>query len=569
MAKVSLKNVTIIELLVTINKRYSKIPAVQIKDGDHFRKISYIDLGYRTADIAYNLKQLKVEKTDRFAILSESRPEWALAFFSIVNVGAITVPMDIKLSDAEVEFILNDSESKGVFVSKKMLEVVLRIKEKLKFLQHIICLDDYAHEGVLLIKDFKIPEGEKCHREIGPDDSAVIVYTSGTTGVAKGVELTYKNLLFEMMSLNNYIHFSPKDSFLSILPLNHMLELTGGLIAPLYAGGSVTYCDSIKPTVIMKLMQETKTTTMICVPLVLKMFHSGIFKKIEDLSPFKKKLFYKMFGLSKFLMNFNINIGKFLFGSIHKQFGGHLKCFVSGGAPLDPIVEEDFHALGFYVLQGYGLTETSPVVALNTFSERKYASVGIPLPGVEVKILKQNESDKEGEIIVSGPNIMKGYYRNKEKTDEVLKDGWFYTGDIGYLDDDGFLYITGRIKNMIVLGGGKKIFPEEIEEVLSSSSLIKEICVVGKKATTGLKAGTEEVFGVIVPNVDAFSAEEKNNKELIKQKINEVVNKLSDEKLAEYKKLSDFMLYFEELPKTSTKKIKRKEVLEKIVLAQS
>lgn len=569
MPQVSLKNVTIIELLVTINKRYSKIPALQIKDGGQFRKISYIDLGYRTADIAYNLKQLKVEKTDRFAILSESRPEWGLAFFSIVNVGAITVPMDIKLSDAEVEFILNDSESKGIFVSKKMLEVILRVKEKLKFLQHIICLDDYSHEGVLLIKDFKIPEGETCHRDIGPEDSAVIVYTSGTTGVAKGVELTFKNLLFEMMSLNNYIHFSPKDNFLSILPLNHMLELTGGLIAPLYAGGTVTYCDSIKPPVIMKLMQETKTTTIICVPLILKMFHNGIFKKVDDLPALKKKLFYMMFSLSKYLMNFNINIGKFFFGSIHKQFGGHLRCFVSGGAPLDPIVEEDFHALGFYVLQGYGLTETSPVVTINTFSERKYVSVGIPLKGVEVKILKQSESEKDGEILVKGPNVMKGYFRNQEKTDEVIKDGWFYTGDIGHLDDDGFLYITGRIKSMIVLGGGKKIHPEEIEEVLAECSLIKEICVVGKKATSGLKAGTEEVYGVIVPYLDGFTTEEKENKDLMRKKIEVEVNKLSDEKLAEYKKLSDFMLYFDELPKTSTKKVKRKEVLEKIVLAQS
>ncbi|MFH0790185.1 MAG: AMP-binding protein [Candidatus Omnitrophota bacterium] len=564
MPKISLKNVTIIELLVAINRRYSHIPAVQIKEGDSFRSISYIELGRRTSDTAYNLKKLGIDRQDRVAILSESRPEWTIAFFGIISCAGIVVPMDIKLSDAEIEFILNDSGTKCIFVSKKLLETILRIKPKLNYLQSIICLDEVLQEGVLRLKDFKVPENEIAHRDIQPADTALIVYTSGTTGIAKGVELTYKNLLFEVMSLNDYIDFSPQDRFLSILPLNHMLELTGGLIAPLYAGACVTYCDSLKPPVLIKLMQETKTTTMICVPLVLKMFHNSIMKKADDLKPFRKKMFYRLLGVSRFLLNFNIHAGRWLFKPLHKQFGGSLRCFVSGGAPLDPRVEEDFHALGFNVLQGYGLTETSPVLTVNTFSERKYTSVGIPLKGVEVKIVKNRETDQEGEIIARGPNIMAGYYKNKQKTDEVLKDGWFYTGDIGYIDDDGFLYITGRLKNMIVLGAGKKVFPEEIEEVMSKSRLIKEICVLGRKATAGLKAGTEEVFAVIVPNSDEFPEEEKQNKELIKNKISAEINRLGGN-LAEYKKISDFMLYFDELPKTSTKKIKRKEVLEKIM----
>lgn len=564
MPKISLKNVTIIELLVAINRRYSHLPAVQIKEGDSFRSISYIELGRRTSDTAYNLKKLGIDSADRVAILSESRPEWAIAFFGIISCAGIVVPMDIKLSDAEIEFILNDSGTKCIFVSKKLLETILRIKPKLNYLQSIICLDEVLQEGVLQLKDFKVPEDEIAHRDIQPADTALIVYTSGTTGIAKGVELTYKNLLFEVMSLNDYIHFSPKDRFLSILPLNHMLELTGGLIAPLYAGACVTYCDSLKPPVLIKLMQETKTTTMICVPLVLKMFHNSIMKKADDLRPFRKKMFYRLLGVSRFLLNFNIHAGRWLFKPLHKQFGGNLRCFVSGGAPLDPRVEEDFHALGFNVLQGYGLTETSPVLTVNTFSERKYTSVGIPLKGVEVKIVKNRETDQEGEIIARGPNIMAGYYKNQQKTDEVLKDGWFYTGDIGYIDDDGFLYITGRLKNMIVLGAGKKVFPEEIEEVMSKSRLIKEICVLGRKATAGLKAGTEEVFAVIVPNSDEFPDEEKQNKELIQNKISAEINRLSGN-LAEYKKIADFILYFDELPKTSTKKIKRKEVLEKII----
>jgi long-chain acyl-CoA synthetase len=565
MRQASLKNVTIIELLVAINRRYSDITALQIKRGNEFKGISYIGLGRRTSDTSYHLKKLGVEKGDRVAILSQSRPEWSIALFGIISCAGIVVPLDIKLSDTELEFILNDSGAKSIFVSEKFAETIARLKPKLTYLESIICIDKIAREGILFLEDFKVPENEVAHRDIYPDDTAVIVYTSGTTGVAKGVELTYKNLLFEVMALNNYIKFSPRDSFLSILPLNHMLEITGGLIAPLYVGARVTYCDSLKPTTIIKLMQETKTTTMICVPLVLKMFHGGILRKIEEMPLRQRKVYAFLRGLAKFLLVFRVRAGKLFFRKIHRQFGGHLRCFVSGGAPLDPVVEEDFTLWGFNVLQGYGLTETSPVITMNTFSERKYGSVGILLKGVEIKILYPGEGAKEGEIIVRGPNIMRGYYKNPEKTAEVLKDGWFYTGDIGYIDQDGFLYITGRIKNMIVLGAGKKVFPEEVEEVISKSPSIKEICVLGKKATSGLKAGTEEVFAVVVPNLDSFKEEERNNQDLIKSAINSEINRLS-QNLAEYKKISDFMLYFDELPKTSTRKIKRnlvKELVEK------
>ena len=562
MRKASLKNVTILELLVAINRRYSEKIALRIKDGDEFRAISYIELGRRTSDTAYHLKGLGIERGDRVAILSESRPEWSIVLFGIISAAAITVPMDIKLSDAEIEFILNDSETKAIFVSEKYLQKLINLKPKLAYLKNIISLDDVPQEGILLLKDFKVPQGAVAHREIQPEDTALIVYTSGTTGVAKGVELTYKNLLFEVMQLNKYIKFNSGDRFLSILPLNHMLEIAGGIIAPLYVGASVTYSSSIKPTYIIKLMQEIKATGMICVPLVLKMFYEGIMKKIDNSSQRKKRIFKWLFGFSKFLLKFKIRAGKIFFKKIHKQFGGYLRCFVSGGAPLDPVVEEGFNILGFNILQGYGLTETSPVITVNTFSERKYGSVGIPLEGIEIKILPSEEpSSKDGEIIIRGPNVMQGYYRNPQKTGEAIRDGWFHTGDIGYLDKDGFLYITGRIKNMIVLGGGKKVHPEEVEEVVSKSSYIKEICVLGVKAKAGLKAGTEEVFAVVVPDLDSFSDSEKENHDFIKGKIKAEIERLG-KKLAEYKRISDFQIHFDELPKTSTRKIKRNLVKE-------
>jgi len=222
-------------------------------------------------------------------------------------------------------------------------------------------------------------------------------------------------------------------------------------------------------------------------------------------------------------------------------------------------LEEDFDALGFMILQGYGLTETSPVITANTPRARRYGSVGKPLRGAQVKIAKVNESDQEGEILVKGPNIMMGYYNRPDKTAEVLKDDWFYTGDLGYLDKDGFLFISGRAKNLIVLGAGKKVFPEEVEQVIGESPYIREICVLGKKATTGRKAGTEEVFAVIVPEVDKFPKEDQKNEEKIRAAVAKDISRLS-ENLAEYKRILDFMLYFDELSKTSTRKIKRKEV---------
>jgi long-chain acyl-CoA synthetase len=555
------QDVSIVELLTAINQRYSEQLAVRIKEGDHFRALSYRQLGQRTADTAHGLKQLGVLKGDRVAILSESRPEWVVAFFGSISCGGIVVPLDIKLSEAEISFILKDSAASTLVVSAKLLEKGLRVKPSLPALEHLICLDDVGPPDVDRLDSFRRPGEALAPSDVNSEDTALIVYTSGTTGVAKGVELTFANLLFEAMSIQQYNRLSPDDRFLSILPLNHMLELTGGLIGPLYAGASITYCDSLKPPVIMRLLQETQTTVMVCVPLVLKMLHSAILKHVEDLAPVQRGLFGRLLGLSKFLLNFNVRIGKLFFPALHKQFGGHLRCFVSGGAPLDPAVEEDMNAMGFAVLQGYGLTETSPVVTVNTFAERKYASVGIPLKGVDVRILKAKPEDRDGEVIVRGPNVMRGYANQPEKTAEVLKDGWFHTGDIGYLDEDGFLYLTGRIKNMIVLGAGKKVFPEEVEEVLSQSPLIKELCVLGRKAAAGLKAGTEEVVAVVVPNLDALPDADRTDHARLRATIAAEINRLSVS-LADYKRITDFMLWNEELPKTSTKKVLRPQVKE-------
>jgi len=564
MVKTVLQNLTIRDILEAINKKYGQRPALRVKTKDgRLKDISYVKLGRRVVTVSSALMELGVKKADKVAILSENRPEWALAYFGIISCAGIVVPIDVKLSTKEIQFIMNDSRVKCVFVSAKYIPVIDELKTVLPNLEHIILLDRAGRGDVMLLKNLSRHRGKQRGRPVYPDDTSLIVYTSGTTGVAKGVEISYRNLLFQVLAFSEIIHSSPDDNLLSVLPLNHMLEITGGLIAPLYGGACITYSDNLKAGTLLPLMKETKTTVMICVPLVLKLMHGGIMKKIARLSPGRRKAFGAALALSRALLKLNVRVGKALFAPIHEEFGGHLRGFISGGAPLDADVEVDLNALGFRVLQGYGLTETAPVISVNTFNNNKFASVGKPLSGVEVKILKKNKFSREGEIITRGPHVMKGYFNNPEKTAEVIRGGWLHTGDIGYFDRDNFLLISGRIKNLIVLGTGKKVFPEEVEAVMEKSPYIKEISVLGRIAGRGIRKGHEEVYAVIVPDLEAFGESESPDSENIRKKISAEVSRLG-RNLAEYKRITDFQIRFQELPRTVTKKIKRKAVREMI-----
>lgn len=567
MTKAVLKNITIHDVLEVINKKYGDVTALQIKEKDgSYRRISYVNLGRRAVDVSSTFLKIGIEKGDRVAIFSESRPEWAIAAFGIISCGGIIVPIDVKLTEKEVQFILNDSQSKYIFVSEKYIEIVdnLKATAALPHIKNIIFFDDStARNDIILLKNLKMKEGEDKYRPIYPEDTALIIYTSGTTGIAKGVELSYENLLFQVVAISEIVNYGIKDQFLSILPLNHMLEITGGLIAPLYAGSCVTYCDSVKTTTLISTMKETHTTVMVCVPLILKMLHDNILKKVDKLSSIQRIFFQLLVSISKFLLKFDIRVGKLLFKSIHDELGGGLRGFISGGAPLNLDVELNLNAMGFRVLQGYGLTETAPVISVNTFKHNRMGSVGRPLEGVEVKILKETDDAKDGEIITRGPHMMTGYYQNPEKTAEIIKDGWLYTGDIGYFDGDGFLHISGRSRNLIVLGAGKKVFPEEVEEVIGKSQYIKEMCVLSKIATQGVRKGCEEVYAVIVPNLDSFDESERKDEQKIKDRISSEVTRLSAD-LAEYKRIMDFEIWHDELPKTATRKVRRKILAEMV-----
>lgn len=538
--------------------KFAERPALCVKDGGAWREMTYGELSQKAITLASYLIELGIQQGDRVALLSEAKPEWGVALFGIMRSGGVTVPLDVKLTESELTNILSDCAPSAVLCDSKHLSVIESISKKVTSIKHIFNVDPNSTDARYPSIDSLKPKGADQSRERTRDEVALIVYTSGTTGNPKGVMTTFGNLIFQVSRFKEMVGLCEDDRFLSILPLNHLLELTGGFLGALNEGGTICFCNSLFPQEIIKHMKDRKITGMVAVPLFFKTLKGAIERELKKLGDeVAAKL---QAGLEK-ADALPMEHRKKMFSQVHDQFGGDLRVFICGGAPLDIDVARFFHRLGLPILQGYGLTETSPVISGNTLKENRLGSVGQPLPGVEVKIDAKAPEEKEGEILTRGPHVMKGYYRRDDQTHEVIdEEGWFHTGDIGKLDEQGFLYITGRIKNLIVLGGGKKVFPEEVEQVLSNSNHIKEVCVLSRKQSDGFKEGTEEVCAVIVAS-DSLVAENKNDPKRIIEMIKNEVDKLSDN-LAPYKRPTKIFLHDGELPKTVTRKIKRPLVSE-------
>ena len=539
-----------------IMKQYSDIygqtKAVSLKTKDGYEEISYLDLKRRAKTLGnYVMENAGVQRGDRIAILCESRPEFAIGMFGSVQTGAITVPLDVKLTVPEHTHILNDCNPKILLTSSHYLEHALELRSNVPSIENIYVLDDEerGHEEIMSVSKMTADLTYSFNRARSMDETALIVYTSGTTGNPKGVMISFGNIYSQMKDFEKILKLSKDNTLLSILPLNHLLELNVGFFGMLFMGAKIVYIKSLNPKELTSAMQEKQITNMIVVPLVAKMLKNSIDKQIKKLKPAQKKVFDFMYSIAKYMP---LSVRRMMFKSIIDGFGGKFQCFVVGGAPLEVDVAEFFERIGMPAFEGYGLTETSPVISTNDYKHHKIGTVGVPLPSVTVKLTEQ------GEIIVKGPNVMQGYYGKPEMTAEVIdEDGWFHTGDIGEIDKQGFIKITGRIKNMIVLGGGKKIFPEEVEAVLEQSELIKELCVLSLKIKSGNKAGTEEVGVIIVPNDELA----KKSDEEIQKELEAEVKRLSKDNLAEYKTPTMVVLHKEPLPKTSTQKVKRKDLL--------
>ena len=531
---------------------YGQVKAVSLKTKDGYNEISYLELKRRAKTLGnYVMENADVQRGDRIAILCESRPEFAIGMFGSIQTGAITVPLDVKLTVPEHTHILSDCNPKILLTSSHYLEHALELKNNVPSIQNIFVLDDEEreHPEIMSVSAMTADLNYSFNRARSMDETALIVYTSGTTGNPKGVMISFGNIYSQMKDLAKIFKLTKDNTLLSILPLNHLLELNVGFFGMLFMGAKVVYIKSLNPKELTASMKEKQITNMIVVPLVAKMLKNSVDKQIKKLSPIQKKIFDFMYETAKFVPIF---VRRLMFKSIIDGFGGKFKCFISGGAPLETEVAEFFERIGIPAFEGYGLTETSPVISTNEYKHHKIGTVGRPLPSVTVKISEQ------GEILVQGPNVMQGYYGKPEMTAEVIdEDGWFHTGDIGEIDKQGFIKITGRIKNMIVLGGGKKIFPEEVEAVLEASGLIKELCVLSLKIKSGNKAGTEEVGVIIVPDDELA----KKSDSEIQKELEAEVKRLSKDNLAEYKTPTMVVLHREPLPKTSTQKVKRKELL--------
>ena len=553
-----LRKQSILSLLDERTKKYSDRIALGIRTNVGWKEFSYKGLGLLSRKLACHLiLDLDVKKGDRLAILSESKPEFGACVFASIMAGMTTVPLDIKLTKYELISILSDCEPYVMLVSQSFVEMALELQKAVSSIKHIIVMDEPAYNQELP-SIYSLPNRyEAKWRPRSSKSTALIIYTSGTTGAPKGVEITFNNMLAQLDDLEDALHAILPDrhiTVLSILPMNHLFELTVGFSTFLNFGFSVYYTQSLKPKDILGIMRDKKVDFMIVVPAFLKLLKTSIENELNNLPKSKRAVFDFLYKLAKYIPSYKIK--KILFKPIHEKFGGHFIGCISGGAPLDLAVGEFFERIGLQVYQGYGLSETSPVVSVNTDKRNNLASVGRPLKSYEAKI-----DEETGELLLRGPSVMKGYHNQPEITAEVIDcEKWLHTGDIAKIDEDGHIFITGRIKNMIVLSGGKKVFPEEVESVLEKSPYINEVCVLGTSRTFGAKDGMEEVTAVIYPKEDLFA---RFNDEELNNFIRVEVKNLSNQ-LTSYKRPNNIVVVKEPLPKTTTRKVKRKDVKELI-----
>jgi len=505
---------TISQLFINTIRSYPKNDLMMYKKGGEYVSISSRDVWDRVRFLSLGLRSLGLQPGDKLIILGENSPDWVMTDFAALCAGATTVPVYSTLMPEQIRYIINDSDAKVVVCSSRELWRKIQIVRKdLTKVTHAILFEDPAPEGVLALASV-IENGrslaasgeddfEKTALGIQPNELASIIYTSGTTGVPKGVMLTHANFVHNIKSLRSIVEFTNKDVILSFLPLSHVLERMC-TFAFLYTGATIAYAESIE-TVGENLI-EARPTIMVSVPRLFDKIYARVIDQVLAGSALKKKIFFWAVKIGKKQGKMRLRGGrvtgwlrfryglakKLVFSKILAKTGGRVRFFVSGGAPLSKDIAEFFYAAGLTVIEGYGLTETSPVVACNTIEGVKFGTVGKPIPGVEVKIAP------DGEILTRGPNLMKGYYKKEAETREVIVDGWLHTGDIGFLDDEGFLVITDRKKDLIITAGGKNVAPQPIENLLKTNPYIANAVVVG--------GNRKFISALIVPNFDKLGA---------------------------------------------------------------
>ncbi|NLC77028.1 MAG: long-chain fatty acid--CoA ligase [Clostridia bacterium] len=572
--------------------KYQNHPALRFKKDGAWHDITWTEFGNRVEKVANGLLALGIDPGDRVAILSENRPEWAMADLGIISVQGIVVPIYHTNKAKQIEFILQDSAAKVLFVSKPaLLKEVLEVRKNLEHLGRIVLMDsDHSldipkdvmsfQELLELGADYQVNnEGKvrELYTTAKEDDLVSFVYTSGTTGNPKGVMLSHKNFLSNVKSTSSLVEVKPHEVALSFLPLSHVLERMAGYYLILYNGGIIAYAEGVNEVV--KNLPEVKPNVMVSVPRLYEKMYAGILNAIDEGSPLKKKIFLWAVEVGKEWFYTHLEkrspsaalrikhsiADKLVYAKLRELTGGQLRFFVSGGAALAKDINEFFHAVGLPILEGYGLTETAPVLTVNTFEHLRLGTVGRAIPGVTLKIAE------DGEILAKGPNVSRGYYNRPDATAESFKDGWFYTGDVGVIDEDGFLSITDRKKDIIVTSGGKNVAPQNIEGLLGTDAFISQAVVFGDKQKY-LAALIIPDFQVLTNYAKENGISYSNNRDLIgNPKVVELYNTRIKEvikDLPSYEQIKKFALLPEEFSQetgelTPSLKVRRKFVAEK------
>ena len=547
------------DMLLQSTEKFADKIALQSKRSGQWLPISYAELRTAVAELAGGLAALDLlPQKNKLAIVGENRPEWAISYLAAGCTGIVCVPIDKDLKETEVYHILYLSGAEAVVADAQHVEMIHGLRSKLPALQTVIGMDGAQEEnGILGFEQVRqtgrsrIDSGQADfeQRGVSPDSLLSILFTSGTMGNSKGVMLTHQNVASNLRDAARWVDIGPEDRILSVLPLHHSYECTDSFLLGLYRGCQTSYAENLRR--IPENLKETRASIMLGVPLLWNAIYAKIEAGMAEKGMWKVQLVKKIASFSEKALRKNIR--RRLFSQVHEKFGGHLRLLISGGAAIDPRVSKGFRELGIQLLQGYGLTESAPIIAVNRNKAFKDEAAGLPLPSVEVRIAE------DGEIFARGPNVMLGYYNNPQATRETLIDGWLRTGDLGYLDSDGYLHIQGRKKAVIVTPGGKNVYPEEVEAELLRSPFILEALVWGPQSSD--PGEDVQVQGIVVPNTEYFVSQglEKEgavDSARIEEILRDEVRKRSLN-LAVYKRVTQLSIRHEEFEKTTTKKIKR------------
>lgn len=568
------KIVDIKDMLKKTGELYANRPAYRFRTDTpgKFFEITHKEVREMVDCLGTALVSLLNLKGKRIAVIGENRYEWEVAYLSVVAGTGIVVPLDKALPENELDSLIRRSEVEAIFYSEKYEPALKRLaKDGTTKLKHLICMDAKAHEdGIYSFKELiekgkrLISDGDIAFKEaeINPEEMTIMLFTSGTTSQSKAVALCQRNLCKNLMDMAVALHqISCEDSMLSFLPVHHVFECTVGFLLSLYKGMCTAFCDG--PRHIVDNLREFGTTFMVCVPALYEMIYKTILKNLEKAGKLEAVM-----SLVEAHKNDTMEKKAEIFKDIHNIFGGKVKLLVSGAAALDSKVEEGYRNFGINLVQGYGLTESSPVVCVNTFpgkdeNKHKFGTIGKALNQVQVKIDDPNEEGL-GELMVKGPNVMLGYYGNEEATNETLEDGWLHTGDLCTIDDEGFIYISGRKKSVIVLKNGKNIFPEEMENLVNkiegvNESMIYSIPNKDSKDENDIKVAVEVVWDREIMKELYNTEDEKEVYEIINNKIKEI-----NKTMPLYKAIRGLTITEVPIAKTTTGKIKRYEELAKI-----